>query len=121
MRGSFLVVLLACACAGAPAGPAGTTAVTSTGEDDGRWTTGLPLPTTGTATTTTTTTTGTTGDSAHPSIGWACDPRLQDCPPGEKCTPYSSKMDSDWDGARCVPVVDDPAGLGEPASPRTMR
>lgn len=105
VRASSLAALLACACAGAPAGPAGTTAaVTSSGDDD-RWTTGLQPPTT---------TSGTTGDFAPPE-SYACDPRLQDCPAGSKCTPFSaSNMGDDWDGARCVPLVEDPAGLGEP-------
>lgn len=121
MRTSLLLALLLAACAGAPAGPATTTAdVTSSASDgDSRWTTELQSPTT----TTTATTTGTTGPVVPdlPGEGFHCDPRLQDCPAGHKCAPFSSKTtDPDWDGARCIPIVDDPAGLGEPCETQSF-
>lgn len=111
MRPLPLAALLACACAGTPAGPASTTAdVTSSDDGEPRWTTELQLPTTGTSSSGTTT----TGGPVLPPAGYTCDPRTQDCPAGSRCTPFSSVMGDDWDGARCVPLVDDPAGLGEP-------
>lgn len=113
VRTSPVLVLLLCACAGAPAGPASTTAdvTSSASAGDMRWTTDLQQPTTGT-------TTGTTGSTATsdpelPDEGFHCDPRLQDCPAGHKCTPFASMMADDWNGARCVPLATDPAGLGE--------
>lgn len=119
MRPSSLVVLTLAACVGAPAGPASTTAdFTSTASDgDSRWTTELQLPTTGTTGTTSTTGAGdstSTGAPELPSEGFHCDPRLQDCPEGQKCMPFGTMAQTDWSGARCVPIADDPAGLGEP-------
>lgn len=105
-------LLLLSACSGAPAGPATTTAdLTSTSDPAPRWTTALPDPTT---TTTTTPSTTTTTCPDLPSEGYHCDPRTQDCPAGFKCTPFGSAMMSDWDGARCVPLPQDPAALGDP-------
>lgn len=45
-----------------------------------------------------------------------CDPFLQDCPNGYKCAPISNDGGSSWNANTCVPVVDDPAGIGEPCS-----
>jgi hypothetical protein len=109
VRTALLLALLLPACAGAPAGPATTTAdvTSSAGDGDSRWTGEAPAATT---------TAGdpTTGGVDLPSEGFHCDPRRQDCPAGSKCAPFSSSMvDPDWDGARCVPLVDDPADLGE--------
>jgi len=39
----------------------------------------------------------------------------QDCPPGYKCMPYASEGDS-WNDNECMPVVDDPQGVGEPCT-----
>ncbi len=36
-----------------------------------------------------------------------CDPFMQDCPEGQKCTIWSSDGASLWDGYRCVDVVGD--------------
>lgn len=41
-----------------------------------------------------------------------CDPRNQDCPPGEKCSAAASSGGT-WDVNVCVPIVDDPVGVGE--------
>jgi len=46
----------------------------------------------------------------------ACDIFEQDCPQGYKCNPFSADGNLALDGARCVPVEDDPDGVGEPCS-----
>jgi hypothetical protein len=43
-----------------------------------------------------------------------CDLFAQDCPPGEKCTVWANDGGGSWNATKCVPVVDDPAGVGEP-------
>jgi hypothetical protein len=43
-----------------------------------------------------------------------CDPFAQDCPPGEKCVPYSTSGDV-WDANKCVPVMGD-QHQGEPCT-----
>jgi hypothetical protein len=43
-----------------------------------------------------------------------CDVWAQDCPRGEKCTPYANDGGSSWNALKCVPVMEDPAGEGEP-------
>ncbi|NJK33299.1 MAG: hypothetical protein HC927_13360 [Deltaproteobacteria bacterium] len=35
-----------------------------------------------------------------------CDPFLQDCPDGDKCSPYAS-MGGSWDANKCVPILGD--------------
>jgi hypothetical protein len=47
---------------------------------------------------------------------YECDPWAQDCPPGQKCMPWSTRGESELDATRCVPVVPNPAGIGEPCS-----
>lgn len=42
-----------------------------------------------------------------------CDPWLQDCPEGEKCSPYASDGGGVWSAHKCVPVLGD-AAVGEP-------
>ena len=49
-------------------------------------------------------------DSAYPE----CDVWAQDCPEGEKCSPYASDGGGVWDDSKCVPVVPDPDAVGEP-------
>lgn len=44
-----------------------------------------------------------------------CDLHDQACPPGQKCTFYSDSG-SWYGGMKCVPVMEDPVGLGEPCS-----
>lgn len=39
--------------------------------------------------------------------GHHCDSFAQDCPPGEKCVPYSSDGSSTWNANKCVPVLGD--------------
>lgn len=52
----------------------------------------------------------------HPDGGphYACDIFAQDCPSGEKCTNWAFDGGPMWNGTKCVPVVDEPAGTGEP-------
>lgn len=90
-------------------------------------TTGPGNPTTGSVPPTTTTTTqpadsGSDGDSGgNPFIpypdggdGESCSTVVQDCPDGEKCTVWANDGGTSWNATRCVPVVDDPDGIGEP-------
>ena len=44
-----------------------------------------------------------------------CDVFMQDCPPGEKCGPGGIGSGG-FDGLICIPVVPDPAGIGEPCT-----
>lgn len=75
---------------------------------------------TGTGTTTTTTTGTETGVDTIPlpdmeggGGNQPCNPWLQDCPEGEKCSPYDSNGDDSWDDHKCVPI----AGDGQPGDP----
>ncbi len=43
-----------------------------------------------------------------------CDVFSQNCPPGQKCMPYADDGGSSWNNTKCVPVMEDPAQLGEP-------
>jgi len=47
--------------------------------------------------------------------GPECDTFEQNCPEGEKCVPYGS-TGGEWDDHRCVPVVPEPADVGEPCT-----
>jgi hypothetical protein len=42
-----------------------------------------------------------------------CDPLLQDCPDGEKCTPYAFESYIPWHAYRCAPLASDPKDVGE--------
>lgn len=48
--------------------------------------------------------------------GSECSIFAQDCPPGLKCTPFADDGGSAWNGWGCFPIVDDPAGPGEPCT-----
>lgn len=48
-----------------------------------------------------------------------CDVWAQDCPRGEKCSPFSSNGDGTFGGcsdSRCAPLSADPQGIGEPCT-----
>jgi hypothetical protein len=45
-----------------------------------------------------------------------CDPWAQDCARGEKCVAWASDGGSAVNGTRCVPVVRNPSGPGEPCT-----
>ncbi|MEZ4449311.1 MAG: ribulose phosphate epimerase [Nannocystaceae bacterium] len=102
----------------------GTTAEDTTGSSGGTTSTGSTDGTTGTGTGTATgTTTGTsssTSETGHVFLvpmdtpgGSQCDPSLQDCPRGEKCTAVSMVEGEPWGTNVCVTVNGDGA-LGDP-------
>lgn len=43
-----------------------------------------------------------------------CDLLANDCPDGEKCSPWANDGGSEWNATRCVPVAREPAGPEEP-------
>jgi hypothetical protein len=43
-----------------------------------------------------------------------CDPWVQDCPDGEKCAAVA--VSGDVDSAQCVPLAEEPKGVGEPCT-----
>jgi len=45
-----------------------------------------------------------------------CSSIEQDCPPGYKCMPYANDGSNTWNDRTCMPVVDDPQGVGEPCT-----
>ena len=45
-----------------------------------------------------------------------CDPWTQDCPPGEKCMPYSGDGDFSWESLKCTPVMENPGQTGDPCT-----
>jgi hypothetical protein len=80
-----------------------------------------PVPTTDATTSTTdaiASSTGSTGQTfIQPHDGGVmeeCDLWTENCPPGEKCMPYSADGDNSWESLKCVPIVPDPDGLGDP-------
>lgn len=73
-------------------------------------------PTDETTTSSSSTTSG--GDSSTTAVVVPenCDVFMQDCPNGYKCAPIANDGGSAWNDTTCVPVVDDPAGIGEACS-----
>ncbi|MCY1063158.1 hypothetical protein OV090_00185 [Nannocystis sp. RBIL2] len=53
------------------------------------------------------------GHDVGPGPAFQCDPWQQDCPPGQKCNLYSLDGDPTLDGAKCVPLDESPAQVGE--------
>lgn len=45
-----------------------------------------------------------------------CDVWAQDCPKGEKCSPYSTQGDGTFDGSHCTPIAPDGPAVGEPCT-----
>ena len=45
-----------------------------------------------------------------------CDSWWQNCPPGQKCSPYADDGGSAWNTHRCVDVMPDPKKPGEPCT-----
>lgn len=45
-----------------------------------------------------------------------CDPLVQDCPDGEKCTPWANDGGSSWNSSRCAPVSPAAAAIDEPCT-----
>jgi len=52
--------------------------------------------------------------TAGPSV--ECNTFLQDCPRGEKCTPWSNNGGTSVNATRCSPIEDDPDQPGEPCT-----
>jgi len=46
----------------------------------------------------------------------SCDLWQQSCPPGEKCAAWANDGGNAWNATHCVPVVDDPAQVGDPCT-----
>ncbi|WAS99290.1 hypothetical protein [Nannocystis punicea] len=99
-RAAPFALALACEAAGA-----GTTTDQPPEEDDD----GEPATSSGP--------TGGGPPETEPDVGpgpaFQCDPWQQDCPPGQKCNLYSLDGDATLDGAKCVPLDDTPAQVGE--------
>jgi hypothetical protein len=49
-------------------------------------------------------------------IGEPCDIWQQDCPAGEKCTPWAEDGGAAWNSTHCVPIVPDPDPMGAPCT-----
>ncbi|MCA9692158.1 MAG: hypothetical protein KC636_21330 [Myxococcales bacterium] len=119
----------------------GTTDDTTAGPDTETTTDPTTDPTdTGTASTTTVGTTPTTEDSydSYDAVSFyagpdpytysevdsyggdlpvpPCDTFIFDCAPDEKCVPYDDSGDGTYDDTKCVPIVEDPFGPGEPCT-----
>jgi hypothetical protein len=114
---------------GAPAVPHGSSG--ADGHDTGTAdpSTTLPLPPDPSATSTTSVSASATigDDDTDPDEGsvflswpdggdssFECNIGLQDCEPGFKCMPYTSRDGTMWGASACFPVHPDPAGPGEP-------
>ncbi len=50
-----------------------------------------------------------------PDLGGAleCDLVANDCPDGEKCSPWANDGGDEWNATHCVPIARDPVGPGE--------
>ncbi|MFY0533697.1 hypothetical protein [Nannocystis pusilla] len=64
----------------------------------------------------TSSTVSTSGEKLDLPAPPACDVIEQDCPIGQKCTPYASDMGPEWDSTKCVDVVDDAGIPGQPCT-----
>jgi len=47
-------------------------------------------------------------------FSFMCDIFTQNCPVGEKCTAWANDGSGSWNATKCVPIADDPVGVGEP-------
>ena len=45
-----------------------------------------------------------------------CDVWTQDCPAGQKCSPWDNMGEGTWNATRCTPVGPSPDGVGEPCT-----
>ncbi len=120
----FVVVSVAAACGakegGTGVGTGGTGMAGATvGASAGAGTVTTQAGTAG-ATSTSATTTGPTGTGADATsgagtvgfvqqpdsgLGNECDPKVQDCPDGEKCTAWANDGGNVWNANKCVPVT----------------
>ncbi|HEY8377874.1 MAG TPA: ribulose phosphate epimerase [Nannocystis sp.] len=114
---------------GADSDSSGTTTSGTTSE--GESSTGAPATTTGTTGAPDPTSTGGTAEPGTTSSGTdgcqgficqsdqggnmiECDVWTQDCEEGQKCMPYSGDGDYAWESTKCVPVMENPASVGDP-------
>jgi len=96
----------------------------STGTSSGSTSTTEPTTSGSTSTTdgtssttegTSSTTASSTGSTTMMTMGGECDPRLQDCDAGQKCTAYYNNMgDPGWNANQCVPEPQDGGIVGDP-------
>lgn len=49
-------------------------------------------------------------------VSRACSFWIEDCPPGEKCMPYSTSGGISLNGTRCSPIAPDPGAPGDPCT-----
>lgn len=125
-RVSRIIVLLALVGCGVPGTLSETSGADGTGSDTQTSATTAPLPPDPGATSTssasaTTVDPAESSDEGSPFLvrpdgggpGYECNLEAQDCDPGFKCMPYSSRGGSWWDATACFPVDPDPVGLGE--------
>lgn len=99
-------------------GPVGGDTTTPPGTTTGQ----PPMTTAGTAEDDGTTvgnddTDDTTGEPPPPmcevTSGGECNTYAQDCPEGEKCTPWASDGGATWNSTRCAPIDPRPSEVGE--------
>lgn len=127
MRRAFVGALLV-GCGPAVAPPSDATDTTASSASITGSETGSDAPTSTASTTSTTApdpgdTTAPDGDDGSiltPPDGGpgdaACDIWAQNCPPGEKCMPYSPDGDGGFNAVRCTPLAGDPRAPGEPCT-----
>lgn len=92
----------------APFDSSGTDGTNSTGGTDGTGTS------TGTTSGTTSTTTGASSTAGPDPV--ACDPWIEDCPEGQKCSAYADDGGNDWNAYKCVPIAPQPDQAGDPCT-----
>jgi hypothetical protein len=56
------------------------------------------------------------GTSTGPVFPEQCSTIDQDCPRGWKCMPYANDGGGAWNDTICVPIAEDPSGVGEPCT-----
>lgn len=130
--GLWLVALLGVACGPAVEGNPGpgSSGTTHDTTGDGTVSAGSTTTSPGTTGAVDPSTEGITTDPPESSTGepgcnyLGCEPDVpvavecslweDECPQGEKCTPWANDGGIAWNATRCVPVAADPAGPGEP-------
>ncbi|WAS97854.1 hypothetical protein [Nannocystis punicea] len=88
-----------------------TTAGTETATESGTSTGVGTEPSIGTEATTDPTTTPETGGNMN-----MCNPKIQDCPEGQKCVAYDSMAMNYWDANKCVPEPMNGGAVGDPCN-----
>jgi hypothetical protein len=112
-------LVFGCGDDGKPAATAGTSATSNTTNTTNNATEGGSSTDGGSDTNPTTSDGTSTTDAsfiAMPDGGTGtkeCDPWVQDCPPGEKCMPYSGDGDNSWESLKCTMVGMNPGQVGD--------